>query len=194
MIAHTALLLTGIALVPAHARAQEDTTTRMDRYIHNLGYGAVLGFAFAGVDQLQNDPTEWGKGWPGYGNRLASNVGEFVIQESVTDILSAALHRRLSYRYCPCNGTTHKVQWALKSSVTDVLKDGHRVIAVPRIMGAYAGSFAQAAWLPETSSSKTQTALVNGTVSLLIGAGINLFYELRSGGGHGDTKPTVAER
>jgi hypothetical protein len=29
------------------------------------------------------------------------------------------------------------------------------------------------------SRSRTQTALVNGTVNLLIGAGINLFYELR---------------
>lgn len=52
------------------------------------------------------------------------------------------------------------------------------VLAIPRIVGAYSGSFAQAAWRPATAQSRTRTALVNGTVSLLIGAGINLYYEL----------------
>ncbi|MFL5522465.1 MAG: hypothetical protein ACJ8B6_16115 [Gemmatimonadales bacterium] len=193
-IAHALLLIAGLALVPSQGRAQQDTTQRMKRYTHNLGYGAALGFLYAGVDQLQNEPSEWGKGWPGYGNRLASNVGEFVIQESVTDLLSFAMHRPLTYTHCPCNGTAHKVEWALQSSVTDVLPNGKRAFAYPRVIGAYAGSFAQAAWLPEGSTSRTQTALVNGTVSLLIGAGINLFYELRSGGGHADAKPAVAER
>lgn len=186
------LLLASVVFVPSRGGAQQDTTQRMKRYTHNLGYGAALGFLYAGVDQLQNDPSEWGKGWPGYGNRLASNIGEFLIQETVTDLLSAALHRPLSYVYCPCNGTTHKVEWALQSSVTDVLANGRRAPAYPRIIGAYAGSFAQAAWMPETSN-QTRTALVNGTVSLLIGAGINLFYELRSGG-HAAAKPSVAER
>ena len=180
MIVHALLLIAGVVLVPARGGAQQDTTHRMKRYIHNVGYGATLGFLYAGVDQLQNDPTEWGKGWSGYGNRLASNVGEFAIQETVTDILAATMHRPLTYTYCPCNSTKHKVEWALQSSVTDVLPDGRRAIAVPRIIGAYVGSFAQAAWMPGNSSSRTQTALLNGTTSLLIGGGINLFYELRS--------------
>jgi hypothetical protein len=186
--AHALLLIAGIVLVPVQGGAQRDTTQRMRRYTHNIGYGVALGFVYAGVDQLQTDPSQWGKGWPGYGNRLASNVGEFVIQETVTDLLSAAMHRPLSYTYCPCNGTAHKVEWALHSSVTDVLANGHRVIAFPRIIGAYAGSFAQASWMPD-QTNRTQTALVNGSVSLLIGAGINLFYELRPSGHHREPDP-----
>lgn len=187
-LAYALLFVAGVALVPTPARAQEDTTPRINAAVRNVGYAATLGFLYAGVDQLQEDPSEWGKGWSGFGNRLASNVGEFLIQETMTDILSSALHHPRRYTYCPCGGTTHKIKWALQSTVTDVMKDGSRVVAVPRIIGAYAGSFAQAAWLPTGAHDKTQTAFVNGTVSLLIGTGIHLFHELRSGA-HNDVKP-----
>jgi hypothetical protein len=59
------------------------------------------------------------------------------------------------------------------------MPDDTHPIAVPRIVGAYAGSFAQAAWRPSTSTSRTQTALLNGTISLGISAAMNIFYELR---------------
>jgi hypothetical protein len=146
----------------------------MRRYTHNLGYGAVLGFVWAGVDQLQDEPEQWS-----YGQRLASGVGEFVIQESVTDLLSWGMHRPLDYTYCHCDGFGRKLGWSMQSAFTDVLPDGRRTAAVPRIFGAYAGSFAQAAWLP-TNTNRTQTALLNGTFSLLIGGGINLYHELRA--------------
>lgn len=163
----------------AQSRVGADSTTRTKRYRQDLAYGAALGFVYAGVDQQRNDPAEWGRGWRGYEKRLASDVGEFVIQESVTDLLAATMNRQLDYQRCRCAGTGSRIGWALASSVTDPLPDGHRALAVPRIVGAYAGSFAQAAWRPRSGTSVTRLGLVNGTTSLLIGAGINLFYELR---------------
>jgi hypothetical protein len=180
-----ALMLTAtVVLTPPVARAQTQAGTdssvhRMGRYMHNLGYGAALGFVYAGVDQLTDNPSEWGKGWSGYGKRLASGVGEFVIQETVTDIGAALLHRPLIYPYCRCTGTANRVGWAMKLGIMDQLPSGHLAPAYPRIVGAYAGSFAQAAWLPASSTSRIQTGLVNGTVSLAIGAGINVYHELR---------------
>jgi hypothetical protein len=172
-----------IALAPAPVRAQgrvgSDSSSRMRRYWRDLAFGGLEGFAYAGVDQLRNDPVEWGKGWHGYERRLASDVGEFVVQESVTDVLAASMDRQLDYRRCHCRGTGRRIGWALQSAVTDPLADGHRALAIPRIVGAYAGSFAQAAWRPAGTTSRTTTALVNGTSSLLIGAVINLYYELR---------------
>jgi hypothetical protein len=172
------------AVIPRAAAAQSrvgaDSSTRTRRYLRDILYGASLGFVYAGVDQLRNDPLEWGKGWRGYEKRLASNVGEFLIQETVTDVIAAGMNRPLDYQRCHCTGFGDRVGWALKGGVTDPLPNGHRALAVPRIVGAYAGSFAQAAWRPEpTSGGRTRVALVNGTTSLLIGAGINLFYELR---------------
>lgn len=182
-VARALMALTSVVLLshPGYAqrRVGADSSTRTNRYLRNLEYGTAMGLGWAGVDQMRNDPIEWGKGWRGYGRRVASDVGEFVIQESVTDVLASALDRPLDYQHCRCAGTGRRIGWALQSSLTDVLPNGHRALAVPRIVGAYAGSFAQAAWRPATAQSRTRTALVNGTVSLLIGAGINLYYELR---------------
>ena len=175
------LLLVAFIAATAHAqgRVGSDSSSRSRRYLRDLVYGAAMGFVYAGADQLRNDPVEWGKGWPGYERRLASNVGEFAVQETVTDVLAASLDRQLDYQRCRCTGTVDRIGWALQSSVTDPLADGHRGLAIPRIVGAYAGSFAQAAWRPVGTSNRTSVALVNGTVSLLIGAGINVYYELR---------------
>jgi hypothetical protein len=182
LIASVLTLTATIVLTPLPARAQsragsDSTMPRMRRYEHNIMYGVALGFVWAGVDQLTDEPSEWGKGWPGYGKRLASGVGEFVIQETVTDIGAALLHRPLTYPHCTCRSTANRVGWALKLAVMDQTRSGHLSPAYPRIVGAYAGSFAQASWLPASSTSRTETALVNGTISLAIGAGINVYYE-----------------
>jgi hypothetical protein len=177
------VLLVLAALSPSQSAAQSrvgsDSATRTTRYWRDLAFGTALGAGWALVDQQRNDPPEWGRGWHGYERRLASDVGEFVIQESVTHVLAAMLNRPLDYQPCPCRRVSRRLGWALQAAVTDPMPQGTHPIAIPRIVGAYAGSFAQAIWRPATSSSRTRTALVNGTVSLFIGAGINVFKELR---------------
>jgi hypothetical protein len=173
------LFLAGSRAAGAQVRVGSDSSTRLNRYGRDLVYGTALGFGYAGVDQLRNDPMEWGKGWRGYEKRLASNVGEFVIQESVTDALAAVMQRPLDYQRSHSRRWSRRIGWALQAAVTDPMPDGTHPLAVPRIVGAYAGSFAQASWRPATPSGRTRTALVNGTSSLVIGAAINLFYEWR---------------
>ena len=166
---------------PAHAQSRVggDSSTRVARYGRDLVYGTALGFVYAGVDQLRNDPVEWGKGWPGYEKRLASDVGEFVVQETTTDALAAVMNRPLDYQRCHCGSAGDRIGWALLAAVTDPTPARGHELAVPRIVGAFAGSFAQAAWRPATGSSRTRIGLVNGASSLVIGAGINLFHEFR---------------
>jgi hypothetical protein len=59
------------------------------------------------------------------------------------------------------------------------MPNGTRLVAVPRIVGAYTGSFAQATWRPSNHHDRTRVALVNGTTALALGALINLYYEFR---------------
>jgi hypothetical protein len=174
-----ALLLALPRFAESQSRVGRDSSTRVARYGHDLAYGAALAFAYAGVDQARDDPIEWGKGWPGYGKRLASNLGEFVIQETVTDLLAATMNRPLDYQPSPHHELGARVGWALQRAFTDPMSDHTHPLAVPRIVGAYAGSFAQASWRPGTGSSRTRIALVNGTTSLLIGGVINLYHEMR---------------
>jgi hypothetical protein len=175
------LVLGGTCPKPARAQSRvgSDSSTRITRYGRDLVYGTGMGFVYAGVDQWRNDPVEWGKGWPGYEKRLASNVGEFLVQETVTEILAGAMNRPLDYQPSPHRKTAARIAWALQQSYTDLMPDHTHPIAIPRIVGAYAGSFAQASWRPATSSGRTRIALVNGTTSLLVGAVINLYHEAR---------------
>lgn len=160
----------------AQARVARDTMTRLERFARDAGYGIVEGLAYSGIDQARNNPPEWGAGWSGYGRRAASNVGEFLIQESVTEGLAAVMHRPVAYHRCHCGSTAARVGAALRNAITDPMPNGTHPLAVPRIAGAYAGSFAQASWRP-SNGNRTQTALVNGTSSLALGVLINLYHE-----------------
>lgn len=162
----------------ANERVGHDSATRLTRLGRDLSYGTLLAFGYAGIDQWRDDPPEWGPGGKAYWKRFASNEGEFVIQETTTEILAGVLDRPLDYQRCPCTGTMDRIGWALHESFTDVMPDGTHPLAVPRIVGAYTGAFAQALWRPSTSD-RLRVAVANGTTSLLIGAGINLFQELR---------------
>src|SRR5436309_12225009 len=93
-----ALLLTLAPLAAySQVRVGRDSSTRLNRFGRDLVYGVGMGLMYGEVDQLRNEPPEWGKGWDGYRRRAASNVGGFVIQEGVTEALAAALHRPLDY-------------------------------------------------------------------------------------------------
>jgi hypothetical protein len=189
-LAVAAVLIVLVApLASAQWRVGSDSATRLTRLGRAIAYGTLLGVGFATVDQWQRSPTEWGDGWPGYGKRVASNLGEFYIQEGVTEGLALVMSRPLDYVPCKCNAVGDRMVWAIQGGYLDQEPDGKRFIAVPRIVGAYVGSFAQAAWRPSEGSNRVATGLVNGTTSLAIGALINMYYEFRH---HPDKTSTVA--
>jgi hypothetical protein len=172
-----------VLLIPASASAQwrvgKDSATRWTRFGRDLAYGAVVGLGYAAVDQAFNSPPQWGGGMAGYGRRAASNVGEFVIQESVTEGLAAAMKRPLDYQRCQCTETKQRVWSAVEQSFTDKMPDGSYQVAWPRIIGSYVGAAAQATWRPSNGNNKFAQAALNGTTSLGLGVFINLFYEFR---------------
>jgi hypothetical protein len=171
-------LVLAASTAPGQVRVGRDSSTRLQRFGRDALYGTGLGLVYGLVDQVRRQPPEWGSSWSQYKRRAASDVGEFLIQEGTTEALAAALHRPLDYARCPCSGTIRRVRWALLGAVRDPMPNGTHPIAVPRILSAYAGSFVQTTWLP-ASSNRARNAIVNGTTSLLIGAGINLFQEFR---------------
>ena len=175
------LLATLILLCPFALRAQvrvdEGKHTRLQRFGRDVAYGTAEGLAFAGVDQARNQPPEWGTGMSGYERRAASNVGGFLIQETVTESLAAALNRPLDYRRCQCSGSSGRFGHALLGAVTDEMPSGAHVLAVPRIVGAYTGAFAQTTWRPLHGTNRVVEALTRGSTSLAIGAAINLYHE-----------------
>lgn len=174
-----AAILAVTAIVPTTTHAQRvgrDSATRLVRFGRAVAYGAAMSFVYSGVNQINNQPSEWGKSWSGYGKRYASNFGEFMIQEGVTEGLAAILKRPLDYTPCKCKETSDRVGHALAGAVTDQMPNGRHPVAIPRIVGAYAGAYAQSTWIPDGRTRLNQT-LLNGTTSLAIGGLINLFHE-----------------
>jgi hypothetical protein len=162
--------------IHAQVRVGRDSSTRLNRFGRDMVYGTGMGLVYGEIDQLRNDPPQWGSGWDGYGHRAMSDVGEFAIQEGTTEALAAVWHRPLDYQRCQCHDYNDRFRWALWNSFTDPMPHDRHPIAWHRIIGAYVGSFAQASWRPATSN-RTGVAIGNGTLSLAIGAGINLFHE-----------------
>src|SRR5215470_15283758 len=117
-------LHTGIA----QSRVGTDSATRLDRFGRDIAYGTVEGLAYAGLDQLRDQPVEWDRGWGGYGKRAASNLGEFYIQEGVTEGLAALMNRPLDYTRCRCRATGARVWWALRGAVVDRTQHGHEAL------------------------------------------------------------------
>src|SRR4051812_47637642 len=91
------LALVAPHVAPAQVLVGKDSATRLTRFGRDAAYGAAEGLAFAAVDQWVGDPAEWGDGWTGYRKRAISNVGEFLIQEGVTEGIAAMLKRPLDY-------------------------------------------------------------------------------------------------
>lgn len=175
------LLLVGMATAAAaQSRVGRDSSSRVDRYGRDLAYGIVTGFGYTAYDQVRNKPEEWGKGWPGYERRLASHTGELLVSETTTEVLAALMNRPLDYQSCRCIATDARVRWAILSSFTDLMPDGGRKLAVPRLVGSFAGSFAQASWRPDSAGQgHLRNALTSGGTTLLIRSGLNIYREFR---------------
>jgi hypothetical protein len=163
---------------PAQSRVGADSLTRLARLGHDLTYGTAMGFGYAAIDQANNQPSEWGGGWPGYGRRASSNIGEFWIQEITTEGLAWAMNRPLDYQPCKCRGFWPRFNHALGGAVLDQKPKGGQALAIPRIVGAYGGAYAQSTWRPNGSRSRANLVLTYGTTSLAFGVLINMYHEI----------------
>jgi hypothetical protein len=117
---------------------------RVSSYLHELASpGAVVGVVGGAVlERLRHeDRTDLAE-------EIASRATQRVAEVSVRHGLAAAMHLSTDdhYQFCECRGFGPRVGHALVASFTDSRADGSRALAVPRIAGSYAASFAGLAW------------------------------------------------
>jgi hypothetical protein len=117
---------------------------RVSQYLHELASpGAVVGVVGGAVlERLRHeDRTDLAE-------QIASRATQRVAGVSVRHGLAAAMHLSTDdrYQFCECRGLGPRVGHALVASFTDSRADGSRALAVPRIAGSYAASFAGLAW------------------------------------------------
>ena len=139
--------------------------------------------AAAGFQQDSNSPPEWGKGWNGYGERLASNVGVQLVTTTSSYGMAELLHEDAAYYRCECAGLLPRVRHALISTLTARRgDDGHRVFSIPGLVSPYAGSMTALAWYPRRFGVKDGFRM--GNYNLLTQAAGNVAMEFIYGGPH----------
>jgi hypothetical protein len=161
---------------PLAPAAQPESQARMHNYVRDLFDvgSAIAVFGGALVLQIANSPQEWGNGVSGYVDRAASNAGQLVVQETVQHGLAAAMGLTTEYERCGCTDFGEKAEHAAVGAVTDRNASGRRVFSVPRVAGAFAGSFATMLWWPNRSAG---TAALNGGLALVGSAGWNFVWD-----------------
>ncbi len=148
----------------------------MRAYAHDVfGVGSWIGVtAGSTLDEVRTDPTEWGTGAAGYGRRFASRGGHLVVQETVRHGMAAALGRSTAYMRCGCRDFGGRVTNAFTETFTDTDSRGERMFSVPRITGAFAGSFATMLWRPHATAAG---AARDGAVGLVFTVAGNVLKE-----------------
>jgi hypothetical protein len=133
---------------------------RTDLYLRSLvnPWGFAKAAMSAGLDQRHNKPYEWGQGWDAYGQRYANIEGQYIVQKTVTFLISSPLHEDNRYFGSGRHGFWPRLGYAMSSSVLARGDDGKRHISVSQVGGVAAGAFVARLWLPPSQSGADEAA------------------------------------
>jgi len=173
-------------MVPAHVHAQTQPGSLPpigagDKFrIHALRVitpDKWLGWAaYSGIQQLRNDPHEWGQGATGFGRRFAANTGYTAVRNVLGFGLDSTLHEDPRFNKSRRTGIGPRTKDALRQILICHTDSGGERFAFSRFGSAYATGFISLAWMPRSASSPSD-GIINGTLSIAGDAGANVFLE-----------------
>ncbi|MEZ0336393.1 MAG: hypothetical protein ACAI18_20565 [Gemmatimonadales bacterium] len=151
------------------------TNDRLHNYLHDLTSPATMIGVAGGplVGYLREEPSL--RDSDALAEQMLSRAGQAAVQLSVRHGLAALMDRSTSYQPCDCRGLGPRIGHALLETFTDHRADGSRALSVPRIAGAYAGSFSRMAWEHDGNAGDVA---VSTTLSFGFSALVNIAREL----------------
>jgi hypothetical protein len=137
---------------------------RTDLYLRSLinPWGFLKAAMSAGIDQSHNKPQEWGQGWGPYGERVANIEGQYVVQKTVTYLISSPLHEDNRFFGSGKHGFWPRTKYAVTSSLLARHDNGNLYVSVSQLGGMAAGAFAARLWLPPSQSDPGDAAVSFG--------------------------------
>lgn len=134
-------------------------------------YGIYMKTAlFSLADQARNKPPAWGDGWGGYGKRVASRQGQFVIQNSLSALGNGILGYEPRYELCRCDGFWPRTGHAIaRNFVTYEHSETKLRPQIPLYAAAFAAGVIAGSWTPNHDLLTTggQGALTQATFGIL---------------------------
>jgi hypothetical protein len=174
-------------VAPADLTYEQPTEkTKIRNYFFDaFGPYSILGAGFAaGLNQVYNNPPEWGQGTQAYGKRFGSNFAIAGVATTTRYALAEAFREDTIYYGCECKGVFPRLKHAMVSTFTarrDI--DGHRVFSIPSVVAPYAGTMtAVYGWYPSRYDYKDGFRM--GNYTLLGYAAGNIAYEFLYGSPH----------
>jgi hypothetical protein len=137
---------------------------RTDLYLRGLTnpWGFAKAAMSAGIDQSHNKPKEWGQGWASYGERVGNIEGQYLIQKTVTYLISSPLHEDNRYFGSGKHGIWQRTKYAVTSSALARHDNGELRVSASQLGGVAAGAFAARLWLPGSQSTAGDAAVSFG--------------------------------
>lgn len=128
------------------------------------------------LDQTTGTPEQWGGGMEGYGRRLASRLGQSVVQGTVQAPVAGLLHEDVRYIASARRGFSHRMLHALIFSFLTYSSNGSPTPNFANFVGYYASAAIATAWLP---GEHYRTGYVFSTASeqMVLAVPINILQE-----------------
>jgi hypothetical protein len=129
-----------------------DNRERARIYVHQTFLNAATYTSrmfSAGLQQARGEPREWGGGMRGYGLRLGSDYGQFVIANSLQSAGNAALGFEVRYDLCRCVGFWPRTRHAIARNFVTYNRTGREWRpAIPLYGGSFGAGMISSIWLP----------------------------------------------
>lgn len=169
-------------LVSASAANYEPLTgsERVNLYfkMNYASVGAYFGPFFTALvlDQTTNSPAQWGGGFKGYGRRVASRIGDAILQGTFQAPAAAVLHEDVRYIVSTNRGFRSRAWHAIKYSFLTYNDKGRPTLNVANLGAYYASTAVSTAWLPGRRNVASYT-LSNATEQIGLSLPVNLLQE-----------------
>ena len=128
------------------------------------------------LDQANGTPRQWGRGFPGFERRLASRVGNAVLQGTFQAPFAAILHEDV--RYIPTNKHSfqRRALHAILYSFLTYNGKGQPTLNIGNLAAFYASTAVTTVWLPGVRNAARYT-LSNGSEQIALSFPLNVVQE-----------------
>jgi hypothetical protein len=128
------------------------------------------------LDQTTGNPPGWGGGFPGFGRRLASRVGNAVLQGTFQAPVAAALHEDVRYISSSQHSFKRRAVHAIFYSFLTYNRQGLPTLNVANLGAYYLSTAVSTAWLPGIKNAARYT-LSNATEQIGLSFPTNFVQE-----------------
>ncbi|MCU1263334.1 MAG: hypothetical protein JWO80_6219 [Bryobacterales bacterium] len=151
---------------------------KFDIHAYRMGAPRVFaGYLFvAGLQQMQNSPGQWGRGFDGFAKRYGTDLGVNAMREGFSYGLDTVTHEDPRFFRSEKTGVGPRMKDALLQVLVAHTDSGGRNFAYGNVLSAYGSSEIATNWLPSRHDS-VGDGMIYGTLLLAGDAGRNAFRE-----------------